>query len=715
MRASAIISYYTTASNRNKGFHHRFGHRTRQPTPPSFCSSLHILLPCSAFSRLEQLCRRTVASSSNNFGKTRGLFRRYSLLDEEEGGEQHFRYISERISQQLKSREKNVQFKSLKRSRDSSLGICQHCGYNEKNVMRRGPDGRNNLCNACGLFWKTKGKLRDPRKGRRKNLSIDQSDLDPLIDVNITVLEGELSVIQNEQVAAITSAKLGDCSRDILYMMKRKEGKNILSREKNVQFKSLKQSRDSSLGICEHCGYNEKNVMRRGPDGRNNLCNACGLFWKTKGRLRDPSKGRRKNRSIDQSDLDPLIDVNITVLEGELPVIQNEQVAAITSAKLGDCSRDILYLMKRKEGKNILSREKNVQFKSLKQSRDSSLGICEHCGYNEKNVMRRGPDGRNNLCNACGLFWKTKGKLRDPRKGRRKNLSIDQSDLDPLIDVNITVLEGELPVIQNEQVAAITSAKLGDCSRDILYLMKRKEGKNILSREKNVQFKSLKQSRDSSLGICQHCGYNEKNVMRRGPDGRNNLCNACGLFWKTKGRLRDPSKGRRKNRSIDQSDLDPLIDVNITALEGDLLVIQNEQGISEDPSKAIATEGSNNHALYPNDEELPESLEHLRNTLGIDHSLENDDEQEKGWLLLPKFSEQDVKDPSSAENPESPGKTATEPHNEPALDPGKPQSPMKSFTFSETLVTIESLLAFLDKEVPSSSEVDHTPVVGISR
>ncbi|KAK2440918.1 protein NOI4 [Trifolium repens] len=263
--------------------------------------------------------------------------------------------------------------------------------------------------------------------------------------------------------------------------------------------------------------------------------------------------------------------------------------------------------------------------------------------------------------------------------------------------------------------------------------MKRKEGNNILSREKNVQFKSLKRSRDSSLGICQHCGYNEKNVMRRGPDGRNNLCNACGLFWKTKvshfannygfnemlgstsGRLRDPSKGRRKNRSIDQSDLDPLIDVNITALEGELLVIQNELGISEDPSKAIATEGSNNHALYPNDEELPESLEHLRNTLGIDHSSENDDVQEKGWLLLPKFSEQDVKDPSSADNPESPGKTATEPHNEPALDPSKPQSPMKSFTFSETLVTIESLLAFLDKEVPSTSEVDHTPVVGISR
>lgn len=64
--------------------------------------------------------------------------------------------------------------------------------------------------------------------------------------------------------------------------------------------------------------------------------------------------------------------------------------------------------------------------------------------------------------------------------------------------------------------------------------------------------------------------------------------------------------------------------------------------------------------------------------------------QEKG-RPLPKFGEWDENDPSSAEgftvifnkardekktggNPESPGKTATEPHSKPALDPGKPQS-----------------------------------------
>ncbi|CAJ2640080.1 unnamed protein product [Trifolium pratense] len=60
---------------------------------------------------------------------------------------------------------------------------------------------------------------------------------------------------------------------------------------------------------------------------------------------------------------------------------------------------------------------------------------------------------------------------------------------------------------------------------------------------------------------------------------------------------------------------------------------------------------------------------------------------------LPKFGEWDVNDPASAEgftvifnkardekktggNPESPGKTATEPQSKPAIDPGKPQKKM---------------------------------------
>jgi hypothetical protein len=163
-----------------------------------------------------------------------------------------------------------------------------------------------------------------------------------------------------------------------------------------------------------------------------------------------------------------------------------------------------------------------------------------------------------------------------------------------------------------------------------------------MHREKG-HFASLKQSPGSSgscagqdgtpnpesLRKCTHCGVSEKDTpaMRRGPAGPRTLCNACGLMWANKGTLRDLRKGGR-NLSVEQSGLDRSIDVKPTVLEGELSLIENEQGILENPSKAIAVEGSNNHALNPSDEELPESAEHLTNTLPlvIDHSSENEQE-----------------------------------------------------------------------------------------
>lgn len=176
-----------------------------------------------------------------------------------------------------------------------------------------------------------------------------------------------------------------------------------------------------------------------------------------------------------------------------------------------------------------------------------------------------------------------------------------------------------------------------------------------MMRQKNRQFKSLKQipdfskcdstlstGRDSSrnptsLRRCQHCVDNENNtpLMRHGPAGEKTLCNACGIVWAKKRKLRDLSKGR-VDLSVEQSDLDALIDVNV--VEGELPAIQKEQGIAEDPSKGIIVEleGSSTHALNPCDK------------------------------------------------------------------------PMKSYTFSEIIATAESLLAFLDKDLPSASEVDYT-------
>lgn len=43
---------------------------------------------------------------------------------------------------------------------------------------------------------------------------------------------------------------------------------------------------------------------------------------------------------------------------------------------------------------------------------------CKHCGAAETStpMMRRGPEGPQSLCNACGLFWANKNQLRDLTK-----------------------------------------------------------------------------------------------------------------------------------------------------------------------------------------------------------------------------------------------------------------------------------------------------------
>ncbi|XP_054788389.1 GATA transcription factor 19-like isoform X5 [Prosopis cineraria] len=163
---------------------------------------------------------------------------------------------------------------------------------------------------------------------------------------------------------------------------------------------------------------------------------------------------------------------------------------------------------------------------------------------------------------------------------------------------------------------------------------------------KNGQFASLKESpglsnlvstesflqdgtHSGTLRRCQHCGVSENNTpaMRRGPAGPRTLCNACGLMWANKGTLRDLNKGGR-NISVEQSEVETPLEVKPIILEGGELPDIHKQGISEDPSKAIA-EGSNNHAVNPSDEEL-HSGEHLSTTMpsGFLSSSANDVEQE---------------------------------------------------------------------------------------
>lgn len=56
-------------------------------------------------------------------------------------------------------------------------------------------------------------------------------------------------------------------------------------------------------------------------------------------------------------------------------------------------------------GKKVKKRPKKVAIESSK---------CTNCGVdaNETPLMRKGPNGSRTLCNACGLSWANKGKMR---------------------------------------------------------------------------------------------------------------------------------------------------------------------------------------------------------------------------------------------------------------------------------------------------------------
>ncbi|MBA0705995.1 hypothetical protein Golax_018138 [Gossypium laxum] len=82
---------------------------------------------------------------------------------------------------------------------ETAIRSCQHCGVSENSTpaMRRGPAGPRTLCNACGLMWANKGTLRHLSNGGR-NISLEQSEPETPIEVEPSIVEGDLSGNRDE-------------------------------------------------------------------------------------------------------------------------------------------------------------------------------------------------------------------------------------------------------------------------------------------------------------------------------------------------------------------------------------------------------------------------------------------------------------------------------------------------------------------------------------
>ncbi|KAH0683802.1 hypothetical protein AABB24_008298 [Solanum stoloniferum] len=90
--------------------------------------------------------------------------------------------------------------------------------------------------------------------------------------------------------------------------------------------------------------------------------------------------------------------------------------------------QEVAFRMKRKNG--LFARKGSTGPKQ--DDTPSEETRCIHCGTSSKAtpMMRRGPDGQRNLCNACGLTWANKGIMRTLYKASYDNTELELEDED---------------------------------------------------------------------------------------------------------------------------------------------------------------------------------------------------------------------------------------------------------------------------------------------
>mmetsp|Transcript_40894 Transcript_40894/g.49629 ORF Transcript_40894/g.49629 Transcript_40894/m.49629 type:complete len:339 (+) Transcript_40894:130-1146(+) len=84
------------------------------------------------------------------------------------------------------------------------LRTCGNCGLSEgaTPMMRRGPDGPRSLCNACGLMWANKAKLRDMTKASPGGGGGGGRGRPPVPTIDPTAVPGSLEGAPAPEVAA---------------------------------------------------------------------------------------------------------------------------------------------------------------------------------------------------------------------------------------------------------------------------------------------------------------------------------------------------------------------------------------------------------------------------------------------------------------------------------------------------------------------------------
>uniref|UniRef100_A0A0D9XKC0 GATA-type domain-containing protein n=1 Tax=Leersia perrieri TaxID=77586 RepID=A0A0D9XKC0_9ORYZ len=447
---------------------------------------------------------------------------------------------------------------------------CRHCGATKTPWWRSDPDGRRTLCNACGVRYRSRGRLLpeyrplnspafspevhsnkhrrvvelrrrrpEPPSSVPAPLSPPPPAVDALRDDAIAdelldggdfqaLLDGTLQGL--DVAASGGEAKEGE--EEELEWLSNKDAfpevetispppaSTVKAQNKTTKpARTARRCRPATGLKCRHCGTTKTPQWRNGPDGRRTLCNACGVYYRIHGRLLP------EYRPLNSP----------TLLFAELPSNRHRLVLQLRRPCAVDDEEEELEWLSNKDAFPTLETmatapppplvAEHRAKKAARRRRPPPPLRCRHCGKTETPQWRRGPDGARTLCNACGVRYRS-GRLFP--EYRPLNSPTFSPELHSNIHRRVLLLRHHPSPSPPPPPPAVPTPTPAATTPAATHSKKPLRCKQERPASANLAVAAARQ--------CAHCGRTKTWQWRSGPDSGRKLCDPCGKRYRS-GRL----------------------------------------------------------------------------------------------------------------------------------------------------------------------------------
>ncbi|KAL6070181.1 Opioid growth factor receptor [Balamuthia mandrillaris] len=234
-----------------------------------------------------------------------------------------------------------------------------------------------------------------------------------------------------------------------------------------------------------------------------------------------------------------------------------------------------------------------------RKSRMRGGKICAYCGATETPEWRSGPEGKQTLCNSCGLYYSRHGTL-NGRDGQPRH-SVSRATSSPLGS-------GSSP----SSSAASFASSLRGLAGSATFIAGGPEGSQQIT---SLAATSPLPARSANGRVCVECKTTETPEWRSGPEGKHTLCNRCGLHYARNKRLKEmggtPRTPRKRTRVVNNNHNNtketnqligtagmPLAPLNVMSLPG-VVALPSASSTSSSISTSMPATAPSNLASIP--------------------------------------------------------------------------------------------------------------------